>query len=253
MDIYFGTPPGVKIGDNFPDRMSLKDHNIHRYTVHGIDGSKDGSSAIVLSGGYEDDLDYGDEILYTGEGGNIDGKQKAHQTFDSSGNRGLQISYQKKLPIRVIRSWKHNSPFSPKKGYKYCGLFEIVEEPKMVTGKSGFKICRFRLRQIDSQYNADLIVQPGCIVTIKGQNMSNNVVYSIDVEASGIHKISSTGNLGSALIDKMVGDKIDFGQGFEIIDIKPAGISLACLKTKRHEDTTLLLLSNITPFIVGIL
>tara|TARA_R110002153_G_C13325174_1_gene497430 strand:+ start:171 stop:851 length:681 start_codon:yes stop_codon:yes gene_type:complete len=220
MNIFFGTPPGVKAGDIFPDRMSLKDQGIHRYTVHGIDGSKEGSSAIVLSGGYEDDLDYGDEILYTGEGGNVDGIQKAHQSFNSPGNKGLLISYQKKLPIRVIRSWKHNSPFSPKSGYKYCGLFEIIEEPKIVTGKSGYKICRYRLKKIDSEYNTDLSVKPGCIVTIKGKNMSNNAVYSIDVEASGIHKINSSSNLGSALMDKKVGEKIDFGQGFEIVDIK---------------------------------
>ena len=36
----------------------------------GISGTaKDGADSIVLSGGYEDDVDYGDEIVYTGHGG----------------------------------------------------------------------------------------------------------------------------------------------------------------------------------------
>jgi hypothetical protein len=55
MDIYFGTPPSLKIGVNFPDRMPLKEYNIHIYTAHGIDGSKEDSSAIVLSVGDEND------------------------------------------------------------------------------------------------------------------------------------------------------------------------------------------------------
>lgn len=44
---------------------------LHRFTVHGIDGNgTEGVSPIVLSGGYGDDVDLGDEIIYTGHGGN---------------------------------------------------------------------------------------------------------------------------------------------------------------------------------------
>ena len=33
---------------------------------------KRGCQSIVLSGGYEDDTDYGDSFLYTGSGGKLD-------------------------------------------------------------------------------------------------------------------------------------------------------------------------------------
>ena len=220
MDIFFGTPQGVKIGDVFPDRESVKTHKIHRNEQRGIDASREGASAIVLSGGYEDDIDYGDEILYTGEGGNANGAQIEHQSFESPGNKGLLISFRKKMHIRVIRSWQHKSPFSPKQGYKYCGLFEIIDKPELVFGKSGFKVCRFRLRKIDALQNEDIIVKSGCIVTIKGENMANKAIYSLDVDASEANKLSSISNLGRALLNKKVGDKIDFGSGFQIIDIR---------------------------------
>lgn len=48
------------------------------------------------------------------------------------------------LPVRVIRGFKHESDYSPKNWYVYSWLYSVVEawEEK---GKSGFKICRFRL------------------------------------------------------------------------------------------------------------
>ena len=62
----FGSVPGVLVGQSFPDRRSLHDANVHRGLMNGI--APNGTS-IVLSGGYVDDLDEGDLIVYTGEGG----------------------------------------------------------------------------------------------------------------------------------------------------------------------------------------
>lgn len=43
---------------------------MHRPHVGGIHGrEKDCAYSIVLSGGYEDDIDNGDEFMYTGSGG----------------------------------------------------------------------------------------------------------------------------------------------------------------------------------------
>ena len=120
MSIFFGIPEGVSEGDIFPSRRGLIDSRLHRSTQRGIDGnSTDGSSAIVISGGYIDDYDFGDEILYTGEGGNDPntGRQYKDQSITSPGNSGLILSMRRKLPVRVIRSSKHNSPFAPKTGY----------------------------------------------------------------------------------------------------------------------------------------
>ena len=48
------------------------------------------------------------------------------------------------LPVRVIRGHKHKSPLSPNSGYSYAGLYSVIDAWQQ-TGKSGFKICRFRL------------------------------------------------------------------------------------------------------------
>ena len=62
----FGNINDQQVGNIYPDRRSCHDHNIHRGLRQGIGA---GGASIVLSGGYEDDKDLGDEIIYTGEGG----------------------------------------------------------------------------------------------------------------------------------------------------------------------------------------
>ena len=80
--IVFGDIPGFPPGSHFASRSELHAAGLHRHTMAGISGSQSkGADAIVLSGGYEDDEDHGDEIIYTGQGGNRDGRQVADQTF----------------------------------------------------------------------------------------------------------------------------------------------------------------------------
>ncbi|GAB3333735.1 YDG/SRA domain-containing protein [Micromonospora halotolerans] len=65
---------------------------VHRPLQGGICGGKDGAESIVVSGGYVDDEDYGDEIVYTGQGGNDPStkRQVAHQEL-TLGNAGLAV------------------------------------------------------------------------------------------------------------------------------------------------------------------
>ncbi len=145
--IIFGEIKGIKEGHHFSGRKEMMPSSFHRRWGGGIDGNgKEGTAAIVLSGGYEDDEDHGDEIIYTGAGGNdpISGKQVENQTWDNPGNAGLVICQNKGLPVRVIRGFKHVSTLSPKTGYTYAGLYSVVDS-WMEDGKSGFKICRFKL------------------------------------------------------------------------------------------------------------
>ena len=69
---------------------------------------KQGAS-IVLSGGYVDDEDLGDEIIYTGEGGRDSntGLQVGDQTL-TKGNKFLEENYRLGNPIRVIRGSQQN-------------------------------------------------------------------------------------------------------------------------------------------------
>jgi putative restriction endonuclease len=155
---HFGDVDGIKEGDVFPDRQALHNAGVHLPTVAGIDGdSITGSSSIVLNAGYVDDLDLGDEIIYTGHGGNKDGKQVEDQSWDGAGNKGLLISELQGLPVRVTRGYKHKSPLSPKSGYQYSGLYQVTDHFEEV-GKHGFIICRFRLEKIASTTTSPTIV-----------------------------------------------------------------------------------------------
>ena len=145
----FGHIPGYPEGSLFRDRDELRESGVHRPIQAGISGSQtEGADSIVLSGGYEDDADYGDVLVYTGQGGRdrTTGQQVHDQPF-SRGNRALALSKQNGLPVRVIRGSRHDSEYSPPSGYSYDGLY-AVEEFWHERGKSGFRIWRFRLVKI---------------------------------------------------------------------------------------------------------
>jgi len=145
--IIFGEIEDIKEAHFFEGRREMMPTSFHRNWGAGIDGNEqEGAAAIVLSGGYEDDLDLGDEIIYTGAGGNDSktGKQNEDQTWTNRGNAALRRSMDLGLPVRVIRGHNHKSSFSPNKGYTYAGLFSVVDAWEEI-GRSGFKICRFRL------------------------------------------------------------------------------------------------------------
>ncbi|WP_266203809.1 YDG/SRA domain-containing protein [Pontibacter kalidii] len=147
----FGHIPNVYEGDVFESRLILSHNKVHRPTQAGISGSqKEGADSIVLSGGYEDDQDLGDVIIYTGHGGRDHNskKQITDQTL-SDKNLALALNCQNGLPVRVIRGANHKSKFSPEYGYRYDGLYKVVKYWKK-KGKSGFNVWLFRLEKVDT-------------------------------------------------------------------------------------------------------
>ncbi|GAA5189969.1 YDG/SRA domain-containing protein [Ferrimonas gelatinilytica] len=145
--ITFGEIEGIEEGHWFADRKEMMPSCFHRNSGWGVDGNgKEGAAAIALSGGYEDDEDHGDEIIYTGAGGNDPDtkRQVKDQSWEHPSNAGLLTSWDQGLPVRVARGHNHKSSSSPEKGYSYAGLYCVVDAWEEL-GKSGFKICRFRL------------------------------------------------------------------------------------------------------------
>jgi putative restriction endonuclease len=60
----FGHIPDVAIGTVFPSRQTLRAAGVLSQNMAGISGSRpDDADAVVVSGGYEDDLDLGSEII----------------------------------------------------------------------------------------------------------------------------------------------------------------------------------------------
>lgn len=122
--------------------------------MSGIHGTKAaGADSIVVSGGYADDLDLGDVIIYTGAGGNDPSskRQIADQRRDQPGNAGLITSQIEGNPVRVSRGRHTGSLHAPASGFRYDGLYAVVDH-WMETGRDGFKIVRFRLEKLEDEH-----------------------------------------------------------------------------------------------------
>jgi putative restriction endonuclease len=145
---HFGAIPGVAAGASYPDRRAVATANVHRPLQAGISGGeREGADSIVVSGGYEDDEDYGASIVYTGQGGQDPNtkRQVADQTL-TAGNLALAVSADRGLPVRVVRGSDGDPAHSPSSGYRYDGLY-YVESYGQAVGRSGFIIWRYRLVQ----------------------------------------------------------------------------------------------------------
>lgn len=152
-----GSIPGVYVGDLFFFRMELCVVGIHGQVQAGIDylpGSQSSNrepiaTSIIVSGGYEDDEDAGDVIIYTGHGGQDKfNRQCAHQKLEG-GNLALERSMHYGIEVRVIRGKKIHGAVSSKV-YVYDGLYRILET-WLDVGKSGFGVYKFKLLRIEGQ------------------------------------------------------------------------------------------------------
>lgn len=129
--------------------LQVSEAGIHRPHVAGIHGREsDGAYSLVLSGGYEDDVDNGNEFLYTGSGGrDLSGNkrisgQSCNQTLTRM-NKALAMNCDAKFddslggeaknwrsgkPVRVVRNYKlaKHSKYAPKEGNRYDGLYRVI-------------------------------------------------------------------------------------------------------------------------------
>jgi putative restriction endonuclease len=147
----FGEIDGQVRGTPYPDRAAVHAAGLHRHLQAGISGHvEDGADAIVVSGGYKDDRDHGDWILYTGQGGrDASGRQVKDQTL-SRGNKALVLSEERGLPVRVIRGAGGDRAHSPATGYRYDGLFS-VQRHWIEDSIDGPLIYRYELRKLESE------------------------------------------------------------------------------------------------------
>ncbi|XP_076461119.1 E3 ubiquitin-protein ligase UHRF1-like [Babylonia areolata] len=168
---HYGPIPGVEVGTMWKFRVQVSEAGVHRPHVAGIHGREDdGAFSIVLSGGYEDDADNGDEFYYTGSGGrDLSGnKRTAEQSCDqkltrmnkalakncnvaiNSKNGAEASDWKGGKPVRVVRNCKgrKHSKYAPEEGNRYDGIYKIVKY-WAEKGKSGFLVWRYLLRRDD--------------------------------------------------------------------------------------------------------
>ncbi|KAF4563923.1 hypothetical protein EYR36_003168 [Pleurotus pulmonarius] len=111
---FNGDVGDIKPGAMFRDRRHLSETGVHLPLVQGIHSVGDDVFSVVLCGGYEDDVDNGEEM--------------------------------------VIRGDKLNSVYAPNPGgkykYRYDGLY-VVDEWWEEKGKAGYMMCMFRLKRFD--------------------------------------------------------------------------------------------------------
>lgn len=149
----FGHIVGSPTGTMFENRIQASISGVHRPRQAGISGSgESGADSIVVSGGYVDDEDYGDRIIYTGHGGNdVATKRQVADQELTRGNLALAVSCDQEIPVRVIRGAGGDPSFSPPSGFRYDGLFRVVRYWPEI-GVDGFRIWRFELcRDLDSE------------------------------------------------------------------------------------------------------
>ncbi|MFI5035409.1 MAG: YDG/SRA domain-containing protein [Acidimicrobiales bacterium] len=144
----YGEIPGFPEGSHFDDRSALRIAGLHRQEMGGISYPPNGpADAIVISGGYVDDVDDGDAITYTGQGGRRTASEPATDQILHRGNLALMKNRDQGIPVRVIRGSGGNKRFSPPAGYRYDGLFEVEDGWEDVS-QYGKKIYRYRLRKL---------------------------------------------------------------------------------------------------------
>ena len=100
---------------------------VHTPPVAGIAGSRhEGAVSVALSNGYEDNDDHGETFIFAGMGGrtrkmyDYSQPQIRNQTAIPQ-NEALCKNVATGKPVRVIRGYKVNSPYAPRRGYRYDG------------------------------------------------------------------------------------------------------------------------------------
>ncbi|XP_020780823.1 E3 ubiquitin-protein ligase UHRF2 isoform X1 [Boleophthalmus pectinirostris] len=170
---HYGPVPGIPVGTTWKFRVQVSEAGVHRPHVGGIHGRvHDGAYSLVLAGGFEDEVDRGDEFTYTGSGGrDLSGNKRiGEHCFDQTlthMNRALASNCDAPLddkvgaesrnwragkPVRVVRSSKGRriSQYAPEEGNRYDGIYKVVKYWPEV-GKCGYLVWRYLLRRDDQE------------------------------------------------------------------------------------------------------
>ncbi|MET8047358.1 YDG/SRA domain-containing protein [Streptosporangium sp. NPDC005286] len=181
----FGHIDGHPVGTSYVSRARLHGAGLHSQLRAGISGTAgEGADAIVLSaGGYSDDEDYGDIIIYTGHGGrdSESKRQVRDQNLADRGNAALARNELEGLYVRVIRGADKGSQYAPNTGYRYDGLYR-VESHSAKIGIDGFLVWQFRLEKL---IDSEVLAEQDAVVELP----EDNKIGSSPVTTSVIQRI----------------------------------------------------------------
>ncbi|CAL5201233.1 unnamed protein product [Lathyrus oleraceus] len=155
-----GSVPGVEIGDIFFFRMEMCVVGLHNQSMGGIDAIKSHHEdealaiSIVSSGEYDDEAEDGDVIIYTGQGGNFNKKEK-HVSDQKlhRGNLALDRSSRQHNEVRVIRGIKDTTALNSKI-YVYDGLYKIQDSWTEISKEGDGSLFKYKLIRVPGQPSA---------------------------------------------------------------------------------------------------
>lgn len=143
---------GLTPGDWFPKMVVARFNGAHSGGMRGISGDPEhGAFSIVVSGQYEEDLDEGDVLYYSGEG--ADKNESPNEVDRRSTNDSLVESYDNRQPVRVLRSaskGERQRHYAPACGIRYDGLYTVIAVQQRHNAKGGL-YQRFKLRRLGGQ------------------------------------------------------------------------------------------------------
>lgn len=131
-------------GQWWPLQLCCLRDGAHGVTQGGISGSKsDGAYSCIISGGHNyPNVDDGDEVLYCGtdsdDGSITDFTQRMLESVNNQ-------------PVRLIRSHNLDSEYAPVIGFRYDGLYDVVESKLLDAVGSLGQRHRFRLVRCPGQ------------------------------------------------------------------------------------------------------
>lgn len=133
-------------GQWWPSQLAALRDGAHGSSQGGITGSVGaGAYSVIMAGGVDPsgqpypNEDRGDEVLYCGT------DNKASTNEPSAETQFMLENVRSKQPVRLIRSHNLHSPYTPELGFRYDGLYTVVDYEEMDPPDVKRRRHRFRL------------------------------------------------------------------------------------------------------------
>lgn len=162
-------------GQRWPNRVAMNRDGAHGPLVAGISGKVNGGAYSVVMGLHDinkpefyADVDLGEIIWYVGTALPADEGDKpsnVKETWDerqmvnpdiepTNATRTLMKSQETQIPVRVFRSFRLAEivPNKPRKGFRYDGLYRVVERECMHRKRQIHRFKMVRLRDREGEY-----------------------------------------------------------------------------------------------------
>lgn len=147
---------GLNVGSWWPYQICALRDGAHGFPVAGIFSSqRSGAYSIVLSGKYLSlDKDRGEFITYS-DSKALENKNRLRPVYSNT-TLAMKHSFKWGKVIRVLRGYRNEgSPWAVARGFRYDGLYTIIEEKERTNKAGGVYLC-WKLKRNGDQPPLDL-------------------------------------------------------------------------------------------------